>query len=167
MNLYNLGEVAFRQGDYEAAERYFEDALAINRQIKSIWLSDTLRWLASTNLRLQKIDAARAYLIDGLHSVLDSNTSLNSGPSGNALKLTMLLGAAEYAVAKERWDQAAILSALIQQHPHTEIDPRRDAEAMLDDLRLRLDTAALETALEQGKSLDLDNVVMSMLAELG
>ena len=164
--LYNLGEVAFRQADYEAAERYFEESLAIRRQINdTFYISDTLRWLASTALRLQKIDAARAYLIEGL-TVLSSDPSIHSGASGNALKLTMLLGAAEYAMAQERWDQAATLSALIQQHPHTEIDPRRDAEVMLDDLRLRLDTAGLDAALERGKVLELDTVIEQLLTDL-
>lgn len=158
VSLAYLSVIAFHEGNYTAAELLQQQSLAIRRETQDHFLRSSLAWLARIYLRLDRSDAASIALRESL-SIVSELLARH--------KLEVLVSAVEWYFATERDEAGIELLGLILGHERVDMETRIGASDLLDARRVRMDSAALNAALERGKSLDLDITIERLLAELG
>ena len=81
------------------------------------------------------------------------------------MTLDALVGVAQLRAETGQGESAAVLLGVALNHPAVEVDSVQVAETILAGLRQALSAQQLETAMERGKTLELDAVVAELLAE--
>ena len=95
-----------------------------------------------------------------LHEALLESVAIGAVP----LTLDALVGVAQQRIEVGQYVSAAELLGLVLNHPALELDVRQEAESVLGRLRNFLTTEQLETAMDRGKILELEDVVAELVA---
>lgn len=155
--LQNLGIIAELQGDYPTATRYFEESLALAQSIGNRQgVASTLSKLGIVASAQNKADTAISYYL----RALQLGQEMEAVPTVLDV-LTRLAGVFPDQIRGLNW------LGLVLNHPAAFEAIRREAASILDDLREVLTDAQIDEAIEQGKQLDLDDVVSELLHEAG
>ncbi len=153
MALSNLGFVATLQHDYPQASAYLEESLTRNEAIGN------RQGAANAMLNLGHVAKAQGQMVvaqDYYHRALERAHALQAVP----LMLEALIGVAELhtdANAAARW------VGLVLAHPAVTQETRAMAEALKAALTEDLDEAVLETLVQAGIALDLEQAVQAVI----
>jgi adenylate cyclase len=156
--LFNLGSTALGEKDYTLAEQYLRESYKIGQMTQAGHRYASLGMLVRTLLGRGDLEPAREMLREVVELVQEGDAHM---------KLEVLGVIAEYRRVMGHWRSAVELSGLILSHPNANVGNRRSTEDDIEASRPHLETAELETALERGKTLNLDVVFASLLTELG
>ena len=154
--LNNLGEGARRQGKYAEAVRYYEASLAIRKEL-GLSTAFILNNLGHAYIGLDEDDIAWGYLRKALKEYLDIERV--------HWALESLVGVAWLWTKTEQQVRAAELLGLVLSHPALIEETKQYAEPVLAVVRETLPAHKLETALERGQTLDLEQVVAGILSK--
>jgi predicted ATPase len=157
--LTNLGYINHHHlGNLGKAKTYYTESLAISQEIgHRHGVTSTLSNLGHLYVGLGEYAPAW----DHLRQALSESMTIGVAP----LTLDALVGVALLQSETGQADSAAELLSVILNHPSVEIDSVQLAETILDGLRRQLPAEPLETAMERGKTRELDVVVAELLAE--
>jgi len=157
--LNNLGYIHHHYtGNLEQARRYYQESLSISREIgHRHGATSTLSNLGHLYVLLG--DYGLAW--ERLREALSESTAIGVAP----LTLDALVGVACLWAETGKQEGAAELVGLVVNHPATEVDSARAAEAVLTRLRETLSADQMEAALERGKVLALDTTIADLLQE--
>jgi Tfp pilus assembly protein PilF len=158
-SLTNLGQIAYDQEDYAAAHRYYEQCLSIWRTVgDQDSTAESLGKLTMTAAMLNQPETAKLSLAEGLTIARD----IQAGQT----KLLLLIAAAVLWLKLGKPEVAATwLGAVISQEA-TGPDLRKYiATKLTNELQTTIPTRYVE-AMEQGKTLNLDEIVVQILGEL-
>jgi tetratricopeptide (TPR) repeat protein len=157
--LNNLGYMNHHHlGDLEKAKRYYHESLSVAQEIGH-------RHGATSTMS----NLGHLYVLMGEHApawkflrqALSESMAIGVPP----LTLDTLVGVAQLRAETGQAEPAAELLGVVMNHESTELDSVQVAETILAGLRGELPAETIETALEKGKSLQLDTVVAELLAE--
>jgi predicted ATPase/DNA-binding SARP family transcriptional activator/Tfp pilus assembly protein PilF len=156
--LNNLGYINHHHlGNLEKAKRLYTESLDIDREIGHRHGTTS----TSSNLgHLYVLMGEHGPAWDCLRLALSEATAIGVPP----LTLDALVGVAQLRAETGQRDSAAELLGVVLGHPSVEVDSLQVAETVLAGLRDVLPAEQLETAIERGKTLDLDAVVAELLA---
>ncbi|MBC8171015.1 MAG: tetratricopeptide repeat protein [Anaerolineae bacterium] len=160
INLANLGNVASLQEDYPAAVTYFTQGLAIFQDIgNQFGTANTLNELAFVQMKLEDLTQARQTLLESLRIAHRIGVTPIIAES--------LAGLAWLHFYHEHYSEAAELISLVEKHPAT-IAETRDVrvQPLLAKLAPELTVEALAIALERGKALEIESVVVALLDQV-
>ena len=157
--LLGLGWANLRLGEYLQAIRFSEESLALFREIgergaASICLNN----LGHAAAGMGQEEKAKRYYLEAMAEA----QKIGAQP----ILLEALAGLAGLVARAGRHRRAAELLGLVLYHPASYTDVAKAAEPALKFLRTCMPAEALETALEEGKFLDLEDVVRELLAEI-
>jgi predicted ATPase len=161
-----LGSLAMVQGSYVEARKFFERALDAEKSIKfKRGLQYTYNSLGNVNILLDAVAEAEKYFLQSL------NVSHEIGQTREVL--TTLLNLAKMRATSNRKLLALELLAVVLQHPvsaqhglFTQKPIRDNAEQLRARLEEELSPEDYAAAWERGKNLELDQVVVDLLADL-
>jgi predicted ATPase len=158
--LNNLGYINHHHlGNLEKAEQYYQESLSIGQEIgHRHGATSTLSNLGHLYVLMGEHAPAWNYL----RQALSESTAIGVAP----LTLDALVGVARLRAETGQGDSAAELLGVVLNHPAVEVDSAQVAETVLAGLRDVLPAEQLETAMERGKTLELDTVVAKLLAEI-
>lgn len=159
--LNNLGYVHHHHtGDFQQARRYYHESLAISREIgHRHGATSTLSNLGHLHVLLGNYALAWKHLREALSEA----TAIGVVP----LTLDALIGVALLWAETGKKEEAAELVGLIVNHPAMEVDTSQAAEGILAKLRQVLPAEQIERAMEHGRVLDLNAVVVELLQVTG
>ena len=150
----NMARNDYFQGSYAESLRQAEEVIQIFREIGSVYSEAIMLYLMGFNrIALKQPAAAWTDLLTSL--------KLSQQMGANPLILITLTGVVRLYRDTNQREQAAELLSFIIHHPDSthDVDVLREAEA------LRTDLEGEAQAWERGKSLALDSVVASLLAQ--
>lgn len=154
--LANLGAVAHERKDYALAREYTLQALALAREISvQSAIALHLRNLASVNLELGDLPAAREGLREGLALALRIGSL--------AWVVGAVTGFADLAHAEGQIERALALYGLARCQPAWSGDNQRGLDYALTDWGI--DPSVVEAGLKKGKELDWEQTIQELLKE--
>lgn len=154
----NQGVLLWSQGKYREAIPILEKALELDIRLgKEQNEATILITMGYCYAGLNEDDTAEFYLLLALRRA----NAINAVP----LVLDALSGIASLWAKRGDHARAAEVYGLALSHPSTDTDLKHTVNPLIDALRPHLDAAALETALERGKTLDLGALVAQTLAQ--
>ncbi|PJF25061.1 MAG: hypothetical protein CUN53_14690, partial [Phototrophicales bacterium] len=154
----NQGVLLWSQGKYAEAIPILERALELDVRLgKEQNEATTLITMGYCYAGLNEDDTAEFYLLLALRRA----NAINAVP----LVLDALSGIASLWAKRGDHARAAEVYGLALSHPSTDTDLKHTVNPLIDALRPHLDDAALDAALERGKSLDLDTLVAQTLEQ--
>jgi len=154
----NQGVLLWSQGRYREAIPILEQALELDAHLgKEHNEASTLITLGYCYAGLDEDDMAEFYL----RTALQRTRAINAVP----LVLDALSGIASLWAKRGDGARAAEVYGLALSHPATDTDLKHTVTPLIDALRPHMNAAALEAALERGKSLDLDALVAQTLEQ--
>ncbi|HEX2619497.1 MAG TPA: tetratricopeptide repeat protein [Phototrophicaceae bacterium] len=158
-SLLNLGNLAYFQSNFTQSQTYFHQSLSLYRVIGDQWgIAANLLNLGFIYLKIQPELASST-----LYQSLTISHTLRATP----MTLELIAGFAWLHLHAGDQIRAAELTGLAAHHPAHNDDIRIKLDELLPQLRTALSTDELAAALERGKALDLDTVVIDLLAEFG
>lgn len=157
--LTNLGYINHHHlGNLGKAKTYYTESLSISQEIgHRHGVTSTLSNLGHLYVGLGEYAPAW----DHLRQALSESMAIGVAP----LTLDALVGVAILRAETGQLDSAAELLGVILNHPSVEVDSVQLAETILAGLRRQLPAEQLETAMERGKTRELEAVVAELLAE--
>jgi predicted ATPase len=157
--LNNLGYINHHHlGNLEKARRYYQESLSIGQEIgHRHGATSTLSNLGHLHVLMGEHAPAWEFL----RQALSESMAIGVAP----LTLDALVGVARLRAETGQGDSAAELLGVVLSHPSVEVDSAQVAETILAGLRDVLPAERLETAIERGKTLELNAVVAELLAE--
>ncbi len=156
----NLGVIAESEGEYAIAHDFYQQSLAIKQAIGG------QRGIAINFLRLGFIARRQGDYVaarDYHQQALAIARNLQAAP----LLLEAIVGFAWLYMNESRPTRAGELIGLTQHHPAHTNDIQIRLDELLPELAEAMAPTELQAALARGKSLDLDTVVVELLAEFG
>jgi predicted ATPase/DNA-binding SARP family transcriptional activator len=158
--LTNLGYINHHHlGNLEKAKQNYTESLSISQEIgHRHGVTSTLSNLGHLYVLLGE----HALAWDYLRQALSESTAIGVAP----LTLDALVGVAQLRAEVGQANSAAELLGVALNHPAVEVDSAQVAETVLAGLREALPAKQLETAMERGKTLKLDEVVAELLVEV-
>jgi predicted ATPase len=154
----NLGVLNWQQRDYDAASRYYEEALALSEEVGD-WpnFANTADNIGHIDAARGNYAAARARFLQGLRV---------AAPRGVITVVLESLGGLAIVLAHTGQTERALeLLGLVLDHPALRSDTRITLQPIVDDLSNRVPPEAFEAGLAQGRALRLEKVAGQMLAE--
>jgi tetratricopeptide (TPR) repeat protein len=167
---YDLGDLAFYEGNYALAQYYYEDCLAWANQ-KSFHFA--VNWakvrLAYALLRRGQADAAYHLFREALLSFSTSNQSVSVGFISEGIIFT-LEGLASLAVAQHEFDKAVRLFAWAdamydKTGAHRPPIEQNSVERDLTVIHSKLDDLIYNKAYQSGRALTLEQAITDALEE--
>jgi predicted ATPase/DNA-binding SARP family transcriptional activator len=157
--LNNLGYINHHHiGNLEKAKQYYQESLSIGQEIgHRHGTTSTLSNLGHLHVLRGEYTLAWSYL----HKALSESTAIGVIP----LTLDALVGVAQLRAETGQGDSAAELLGLALNHPAMEVSGAQVAETILAGLRETLPTKQIEAAMERGRAMELDAVVVELLAK--
>lgn len=154
--LTGLAWIDYLSGRYtDALERSLE-SLAMCRAVSDRWMiANNLGNLGKIALRLDDQAAARRYFVEALAT----SSAIGAVP----LTLEILPGVASMYYEQNMPERAMSLLGLALSHPATYSEVQAQVEPLLKALRAALSAEQADAALEQGRSLDLAQVVSEII----
>lgn len=150
-----LGVAAFKSGDHEQAQIYFEQALTKNQNYHADYQAKSLSYLAK--LAVLRGDQAKALRI------LEENLKLNASISA---RLASLISVAAYVKAYVSPSQAVESLQFVYDHLNTEKRDRVEALIALKSIKSKLDHATFQAAVMRSQSLDLEELIQDALSKV-
>ena len=160
---FDLGDLAYYEGKYELAQKYYEESLSWASQkglpYPAAWARTRLGYLYT---RLGDVDQARAFLRKAL-------ISFHKGGAKISILFT-LEGIASLAVAEGQWERAALLYSCATEQRNVISEPRPPVEAAAVErdmaiLRDHLDEASYKHRFDTGRATALEEAVTRALEE--
>lgn len=152
--LNNLGDVAFVRKDYTAAQDYFQQTIALAREIGAQdMIALVLNNLAVNDIQLGNLSSARA----GLHEALALALRLGSMPE----VMGAVCNFAEIAYAEGQNERALALLRLARHRPAWSSEHQREMDRMLAEWGL--DPSVVESAMAKGAELDWDETIRELI----
>jgi tetratricopeptide (TPR) repeat protein len=160
---YDLGDLAFYEGDYELAQKYYEECLAWADQK---YLSAPASWakvrLGYLSTRRGERSNARRYLREALTAFDQSGVRIGI--------IFTLEGFATLAVAEGQWEKAALLfsCAAKQREDISDTRPPVEQASIERDLAIlhsKLAESEFASLSAQGRVMDLESAVKLALGE--
>jgi predicted ATPase/DNA-binding SARP family transcriptional activator len=157
--LTNLGYINHHHvGNLEKAKQYYTESLSLSQEIgHRHGVTSTLSNLGHLYVLMGEHGPAWEHL----SQALSESTAIGVAP----LTLDALVGVARLRAETGQGDSAAEMLGVVLNHPAVEVDSVQVAETVLAGLRKELSAKQLETAMERGKTLELDAVITDLLAE--
>jgi serine/threonine protein kinase/tetratricopeptide (TPR) repeat protein len=154
--LDNLGFLAQLEGNYDRATTYFEESLAIAQAIGNRRGSaNTLVNLGHVARAQNETGSARFFY----REALELGREIEATP----IILEAIAGIAEVSTAKS---SAVTWLGLVLNHSAASEETRKLATTILDNLRANLSAGEVETLLERGKIISLEDAVAGILQEI-
>lgn len=154
--LTNLGNVALAENKTEEAARYTEESIHLCREIGDrANEANCLNNLGHIHMRRGENEPARQYYLDSLRESLNLNAAW--------MILESLAGLAGLLARQGEYQQAARLLGLALSHPATNGDVSTAAETALEILRGIWSAQDLETAMQAGENLSLDEISKELI----
>jgi hypothetical protein len=158
-----LGDVARRQGDTSGARQYYEEGLALDRNLGAFpsRIAEVLRSLGELALEQGLAAEARERLVEsltiaaGLHDLVQV---------AQVLEALARLAAPAAGEQQERALRLAGAAAALREQAGQALAP--DRQVTLTE-RLALDSGAQETAWADGQAMTLEQAIAYALEELG
>jgi tetratricopeptide (TPR) repeat protein len=158
--LNNLGVVAYERADWEITVAYAQQALPLAREMgQQQLIALLLNNLADVLLRLDDFAQARRYLHEGI--------TLAQQMGAVPHVLTGVQTAGLLLARQGDQERGLALIGLSLNHPSATPETRRTAYDCLRTLALDPTDTAVQSALAQGNSLDLDTIAGQLLADWG
>lgn len=155
--LNNLGVIAKEASRYEEAIRYYTEGLNIRREIGDrSGYTNSLNNLGEAAAAQGEFDAAINYFREAIREGIDM--------AALPLVLQTVVEFAGLRARMEEYDSAAQWLALASAHPASDREVQRRIEPIMAALREKLTEDELENMLNQGRALELDAVITSILA---
>jgi tetratricopeptide (TPR) repeat protein len=156
--LNNLGYLNHHStGNLQKAKQYYQESLLIALEIDhKAGATSTSINLGQLHILLGEHQIAWGYL----QEALSESVAIGAVP----LTLDALVGVVQLLIKNWHHESAAELLGLVLSHPALEFDIRQTAELALDWLHETLAPEQLDAAMERGKMLDLNTVVMELEA---
>ncbi|MCL4263127.1 MAG: protein kinase [Anaerolineae bacterium] len=156
--LNNLGVVAYERGDWETTVEYGQQALQLARETgQQQFISLLLNNLADVLLRLDDFATAKGYL----HEAITVARQIGATPH----VLTGVQTSGLLLARQGDQERGLALIGLSLNHPSATPEHHRTAHDCLRTLGLDAANTAVQTALDQGNTLDLDASADQLLAE--
>lgn len=156
--LNNLGEIALVQGDFSAAWKYYQESLKIKREIShKETMAGTISNLGHTAFAMGDYPGALA----SYYEALQIASEIGNYPD----LLEILTGLTEVLASTGQGEKALELLGLVLNHPAVDHVAKTSAETVLASLRAHYAPAEIETGLERGKTLRLEQVVANFLQQ--
>ncbi|MGC8959039.1 MAG: ATP-binding protein [Chloroflexia bacterium] len=156
--LLGLGWVNLWLGEYARAAQFSEESLVLFREMGERQnVASCLNNLGHAAAGLGQDEEARRYYREALACAWE----IEALP----VVLEAVAGLAGWLARAGRHRRAAELLGLALYHPATFPDVDKVVGPVLEFLRARMPAEALETALEEGKYLDLEETIRELLAE--
>ena len=151
---YDVGDLAFYEGDYERAQHYYEDCLAwAERVASSVSIGYAKVRLGYLNLRRGDLQSAARFLHEALRLFLKTNNQYG-------IHFT-LEGLAGLAVAEGRWERAGRLFAYAGQHLGS-LRPPVEQDSLDRDLailRANLTEAEFSKLAAEGSTMTVEQAI--------
>ncbi|MGD2159016.1 MAG: LuxR C-terminal-related transcriptional regulator [Anaerolineales bacterium] len=162
LSLLALGHTAMAWGEYERASDCYLRILKISQETRFLWgIEKASKYLGKVALSMDKIVEAKTYLLQSLRITNEVGLVRD--------KLNLLYEYACLLVAQNNSEQAAELLGLVLQHPVShqirlgEGRIRDSAKGMLVKLEDELHSDAYAAALERGRELEMDEVIIELI----
>lgn len=156
--LNNLGVVAYERGEWQKTLAYANQALPLARETgNQQFIALLLNNLGDVSLRLGDLATAKQYLWEGI--------TVARHIGGAPFMLTGVQTAGLLLARQEEQARGLALIGLSLYHPATTPEHRRTASDCLRWLGLDEGDTAVQSLLENGRSLDLETVAEQLLAE--
>ncbi len=154
--LTNLGNVALAENQTDQAAAYTEESIRLCREIGDrANEANCLNNLGHIHLRRGEEPQARCYYLESLRKSKEINAAW--------MMLESLAGLSGLLAREGETLQAARLVGLTLHHPATNGDISTAAEPALQTLQAALPEAELQSAMQAGAQLDLDQCVAELL----
>ncbi len=154
MALLNLGDAAYRRGDFTTARAYGRESLGLLRELgQQVFVALALGNLAQADLKLGDAAAAR----NGAREALILSGELGSMP----IMLFAVMVFAQILVEGGEVGRALTLYGLARAYPELEYASQLEIDEEV--AQLGLPAAEVEAGLAAGAALDLDTVVQEIL----
>jgi len=151
----NFSEVMRVQKQYAEAKPYTIEGVALARELGNRYaLPIMLVNLTYSNVGLGEIQTAYAALREALQ--------INMEQDSISWVIFSLVGYANILVAEGKLEAALNVLGLCLHHPETNSDTHRDIQIVLDDVK-KIYSGDIEARLEQGKTLDVKDIVLKAL----
>jgi predicted ATPase/DNA-binding CsgD family transcriptional regulator len=163
--LVTLGHAAFALGEHIQARDIYLRCLKTSEAVGYRWgTANACRYLGQMALSLNEIGEAEAYLLRSLK--ITDETGLGRD------QVNLLCELAKVRVADSRLEQAVELLAVVLRHPASHLHRlgggriRDSVQGLLARLKAGLSTEAYAAAWERGNNLEIDQIVVDLLADL-
>ncbi len=154
--LTGLAWIDYLSGRYHDALAHSLESLTMCRAVSDRWMiANNLGNLGKIALRLADNEAARRYFVEAL--------ALSSAIGTVPLTLEILPGVASLYHQQGMPERAVLLLGLALSHPATYSEVQAQVEPLLAALRAALSAEQVAAALEQGRSLNLTQVVSEII----
>ncbi|MBC7872114.1 MAG: hypothetical protein H7Y09_14810, partial [Chitinophagaceae bacterium] len=154
--LNDLGWLAEDKQEYAAASQYYNESLAIFRQIANRHsIANTLTNLSFVYLTLYDWSNALNTLQEALALARDLAATL--------IMLELLVGFARLRYLEGDWPFAANLLGMITAHPQLHDDGKTRIAAFLPELERQLGPEEINRLMEQGRALVMADVVRDLV----
>ena len=158
-----LGQRAIRRGDYAGAKEYYLRSLQMARKLNFTWYSsNAIKYLGEIALLADDTAEAQEYLTQSLKVAYDLGLERDIA--------NLLYDFASLREAQDRLEEGVELISLLLGQPASHLARwgggriRDRASTLLAELESRLSDDVYEAALQRGEQLNLDDVVMELLA---
>jgi tetratricopeptide (TPR) repeat protein len=157
---YDVGDLAFYEGNYELAQRYYEDCLAwAERVVSSVSIGVAKVRLAYVYLRCGELQKAADFFRAALDLLLKSENLYG-------INFT-LTGFASLAVTEQRWEKACLLLSYVESRLDRPRPPVEQApvERDLTVIRVNLTDDDFAKLLAEGNKMTMDQAIALALEE--
>jgi tetratricopeptide (TPR) repeat protein len=167
----HLGDVALAAGDYEEAREHHRGALAAYQDVGVYWVEEAVAWGGcwGVAVSLQTLGDIALAMGDDREARQRYRRALEMAIDDPHLELRLhvMLGSARWLAREGKVERAVELAALARHHPASVEETKEKAGALLDELRTGLPPDAYAAAEERGRTLDLEDALADLSAELG
>lgn len=162
LSLLALGHTALALGEYEQARDFYLRCLKISQETGFLWgIEKSSKYLGKVALSMNKIAEAENYLFQSLRITTEIGLIRDI--------LNLLYDYACLLLAQGNFVKAAELLALVNQHPVShqirlgEGRIKDSAKTMLLELEDKLPADIYKAALERGRDLDMEEVIIDLV----
>jgi tetratricopeptide (TPR) repeat protein len=150
--LLNIGEIARNKGDLDVAQARFEESLEISQSVGNR-TNLTINILNLGLIALERGDYPRAqdYLRDALVMTREQDRVADM--------IYTLVSFARLWMQTNDPNSAMTLLGLVTNHPRTDHETQREAEALVKELEDQLGTRMVQIGLQSGRGLNLDTII--------
>ena len=157
---YDVGDLAFYEGNYDLAQQYYEDCLAwAERVVSSVSIGFAKVRLAYLNLRCGELKRATHYFQESLYLFMKTQNLYG-------INFT-LTGFASLAVVEQRWHKALRLFSYVEKHLERPRPPveRTPVDRDMDMIRANLTVDDFANLAAEGSKMTMDQAISLVLEE--
>jgi tetratricopeptide (TPR) repeat protein len=154
-----IGDIALARRDFVSARENFSTCVQLARTVRHLWMiAYSLTGLTRAELGLQMIPAAKKHILDALRFAA---RTLDKG-----IALVALAGYAEVCQQLEKYDKAAEVASLVNEHFASWHETRKHAATLLESLRKQIPASKYMQYRNKGCKLELWACIRNSINEL-